>query len=142
MDLALSDLHMMLGASFEMFGQQPPEFSDLVPGEGVTWAVISAGGEPEVNLAVGCDEPMLQRMVEGFGGPEAAEAMDPEFVSAVLRELANVLGGNLRGALSLSGTLSLPQIAPLLPAGHPWGFETWDGEGHMWLVLWGVEVHG
>jgi|LauGreDrversion4_2_1035121.scaffolds.fasta_scaffold335893_1 hypothetical protein len=137
-----ADLHMMVSALFSMIGQESAE-----PGapadEPKLWSMIAMGEAQEIKLVVGANQPMLNHIVLGFGGEEMAEA-GPSFEAEVMKEVANVIGGNLRGALGLGGALGLPSVvgAPAEWQARAQCFETWDGEARLSVWLEGVEIDG
>lgn len=143
MTISHADLHMMVSAFLSMVGQEGAEPSAPAD-EPKLWSSIKMGEAHEVDLRVGANQEMINRIVLGFGGEEAAGAAEPSFEIEVMKEVANVIGGNLRGALSLGGALGLPSVAP---APADWQaraecFETWDGEARLCVWLEGVEVDG
>lgn len=141
MTLSLDDLQMMLSALFEMIAQEPPELAMSPEGEAKLWTMISVDGPQPVQLYLGVDAEMLTRFVKGFGGEEALLNPDPELERSVVKEMANVVGGNLRGAFNIEGALSLPSIidAPSLPTEC---FESWDAQAKLWIAIAGMTIDG
>ena len=137
-----ADLHMMVAAFFSMIGQEGAE-----PGapadEPKLWSMIAMGESHEIKLLVGANQAMLNHIVLGFGGEEMKDA-GLSFEVEVMKEVANVIGGNLRGALGVGGALGLPSMtqAPAEWQARAECFETWDGEARLCLWLEGVEIDG
>ena len=145
MTLSLEDLQMMLAALAEMIGELPPEVA-MTPcdaSEAKLWSAISVDGPQPVKLYLGADEETLKRFVKGFAGEEALESFDlgSDLVISVLKEMVNVVGGNLRGAFNIEGQLSLPSIIaqPALPCES---FESWDAQARLWVAIEGMTLHG
>ncbi len=141
MNLGLDDLRMMAGAVFEMFGLQAPEGDPEAPTAAVIWAHVSLG-DGGLALDVGLDRHGLSCFVMGFSDAVAAGQHDPRYESAAICEVANVIGGNLRGVLGVSGPLGLPAVATgPRPEAELVGFAS-DTAGQIWLGLTGIAVDG
>jgi hypothetical protein len=140
MSLGLDDLRMMAAAVFEMFGLVPPELDAPPPPRVARWASVTLG-DGGLALHVGLDAAALERFVAGFSDGTSAARHDPQYESAAICEVANVIGGNLRGVLGLTGPLGIPSLSGGPDAGvEVFGFGSDSGE--IWLGLAGIEVHG
>jgi hypothetical protein len=141
MTLGLDDLRMMASAVFEMFGLQAPEGDAEGPAAGVIWAHVSLG-DGDLTLDVGLDRQAVDAFVMAFSDAMSPGLHDPRFEAAAVCELANVIGGNLRGVLELTGPLGLPAVvAGVRPEAEVIGFAS-DTAGQIWLGLTGIAVHG
>jgi hypothetical protein len=141
MNLGFDDLRMMAGAVFEMFGLQPPEGEPEPPSGAAVWAHITLG-DGGISLDVGLDRHALACFVTGFSDSDAAGRHDPRYETAAICEVANVIGGNLRGVLGVTGPLGLPAVvAGPRPEAELLGFAS-DTAGQIWLGLTGISVDG
>lgn len=107
----------IVGFVWEMFmGETPPECAPVTHAEGRT-ATISIGGTWTATLEVTVSTTLAQQFAASLLGMEPGE-MEVADIEDALGELANVVGGNVKGLLdeSIASTLSLPVVTTTVPS--------------------------
>jgi chemotaxis protein CheX len=108
----VSELVELAWQSF--FGSQlVPIEPDPVVTDDVTCASISIGGPWNATLLLHCARPLVRRGAAEMLGIELVELTDTD-VHDIMGELANIIGGNLKGVVSDGDavwTLSLPVVS-------------------------------
>jgi CheY-specific phosphatase CheX len=79
----------------------------------VAW--VDVHGELAGRAAVSTDVPTAHELTRALLGMGADEPVGPEDLTDAFGEVANVVGGNVKALLPSQGTLSLPQVATVLP---------------------------
>ncbi|MBE7542412.1 MAG: chemotaxis protein CheX [Bryobacteraceae bacterium] len=110
-DYPASEVTQIVASVFEtMMGLevQPDETApDPLP-DPVT-ALVHLTGERTGALLLGCDHAQACRWTGRFLGMAPPAALDAD-VRDVLSELANMIGGNLKGAIAPGAQLSMPSV--------------------------------
>lgn len=106
----------IVGFVWEMFMSESLEESDRSADRGGMTATISIGGPWTATLAVTVSEALAATFSAALLGG-TPDSLDPADVEDALGELANVVGGNVKGLLEDNGasTLSLPVVSHEVP---------------------------
>jgi CheY-specific phosphatase CheX len=86
-----------------------PDESGPEPAPDPVTALVHLAGERTGALLLGCDHAQACRWTGRFLGMAPPAALDAD-VRDVLSELANMIGGNLKGAIAPGAQLSMPSV--------------------------------
>lgn len=105
----LDELIQMLWMSFMNTQLNPAPTLDPDAHKSLMTAVVRLTGEDETSIFVECTKEMAREIASSMfqcGQDELA----PDEVHDALGEIANVLGGNIKGVLAMDHQLSLPVV--------------------------------
>jgi chemotaxis protein CheX len=107
-----NDLTELTGGVWESFLGMPAEpTAPVAPGEGsyyTSWVHISGGWEGAVNLVL--PEALARDAAAAMFGT-TPDALTADELTDAVGELANIIGGNIKGMIDDPCTLSLPMVA-------------------------------
>ncbi len=114
MHLTDDDLTMMMTETLEtMLGFELDDTS-LLTGETFDLAaavdIVSDDG-PVASVVIQCDVSLATLLAQTLFRV-TAEDIEPADISDALGEIANIVGGNVKGVLALDTTLTLPRVDP------------------------------
>ena len=84
-------------------------------------AWVEVRSEQPVRAVVTTDHTTAERIARALFATAPGDAVPTEDVRDALGEMANVIGGNLKGLMPESGVLTIPVVArgPVQPTGRP-----------------------
>lgn len=114
--LGEDDLHALVDQVWQTLLDESPIRADEPPTEtGWTRADIAIAGDWSALVRVSCTPSAAQRLAAAMLELEAGTEADEDEVTDAMGEVANVIGGNIKGCLG-GGTLGLPTVTTGMPS--------------------------
>lgn len=100
-------------------------------------AWVDITGTYPCRVLLSTETATADRLARAFAGVEPGEELEPDEVADAVGEVANMLGGNLKALLPAGGSLGLPAVGVVVPAGTPQvrAVLDWRGRGITVSVL-------